>query len=462
MATSASVYNYERTTRQILKRHRKDPASFSLHIHAQFLRFEKQEFLHYLCNQIIPVDLMDVFQQAGVPFFEGCLIVEVHDHRKRMTSTEASLSQYKSDVRHTRPSDESMYYLREGGRYGFHYTRYGGHSHTSNEDTALGPDGVEVYRIVLRPSDESLWNDLRMMDARAGGLWSDEDALEIEAQIVNLTAPPLCLTPDTHVTRIANLMLSSTVPPPFYPRTMSFEAYPLDPVTGHRLNSIEREQAKSEDVRREQIMQIMKDGWASDVSRDGSHGNSFVPSFSRLDFLRQWRKSRAQESEASGTTLAANAEASKNDAKKPSSAKKRAKDSDDTKLAQAAAAAVTMPDTKTKTKRRRKDSPSAATEEEKKLKRAAGAAASMSPSGSASTLSARASPAMAGKMDGMVVSGPKAAVMPGSQASPTMGVGMGLNPLVPGMGQGTTSSPFVPPGNQPSGAGATNTWFMPL
>lgn len=42
MATSASVYNYERTTRQILKRHRKDPASFILHLHAQFMRFEKQ------------------------------------------------------------------------------------------------------------------------------------------------------------------------------------------------------------------------------------------------------------------------------------------------------------------------------------------------------------------------------------------------------------------------------------
>lgn len=42
MATSASVYNYERTTRQILKRHRKDPASFVIHIHPQFMRFEKQ------------------------------------------------------------------------------------------------------------------------------------------------------------------------------------------------------------------------------------------------------------------------------------------------------------------------------------------------------------------------------------------------------------------------------------
>ena len=42
MATTASVYNYERTTRQILKRHRKDAASFVIHLHAQFMRFEKQ------------------------------------------------------------------------------------------------------------------------------------------------------------------------------------------------------------------------------------------------------------------------------------------------------------------------------------------------------------------------------------------------------------------------------------
>lgn len=43
MATSASVYNYQRTVRQILKRHRKDPTSFVVHIHPQFMRFEKQD-----------------------------------------------------------------------------------------------------------------------------------------------------------------------------------------------------------------------------------------------------------------------------------------------------------------------------------------------------------------------------------------------------------------------------------
>lgn len=43
MATSASVYNYQRTVRQILKRHRKEPASFVVHIHPQFMRFERQD-----------------------------------------------------------------------------------------------------------------------------------------------------------------------------------------------------------------------------------------------------------------------------------------------------------------------------------------------------------------------------------------------------------------------------------
>ncbi|WFD19557.1 Transcription factor spt20 [Malassezia caprae] len=421
-----------------------------------------QDFLHHLCNQIIPVDLMDVFQQAGVPFFEGCLIVEVHDHRKRTTATDPHLSQYKADGRRERPRDTSLYYLREGGRYGFHYTRYGGHSHPSNEDTALGPDGVEVYRIVLRPSEESLWNDLRMMDARAGGLWSDEDALAVEAQIVNLTAPPLCLTPDPHVTRIANLMLSSTVPPSFHIGSVSSENYQSHPDTGDRLNSIEREQAKSKDVRREQVMQIMKDGWKSGSvhsSHDGTHHDaSFMPSFSRLDFLRNWRKGHSQNNEVSSTPVPSNSDAARNDAKKLTSAKKkRAKEPEDTKSTPPSTTGSTAADSKTKTKRRKKDGSPISVTEEKKQRRTAGAS-SMSPS----SHGARGSPSMAGKMEGLVLPGskPANAMLPGYQSSPPMGAGLGVNPLAPGMSQNTSSSPFVPPGSQPSNINA-GSWFMP-
>lgn len=43
---------------------------------------------------------------------------------------------------------------------------------------------VEVYRLVLWPSDETLWVDLRLMDTREGKDWSDEDAMVVEAQIL--------------------------------------------------------------------------------------------------------------------------------------------------------------------------------------------------------------------------------------------------------------------------------------
>lgn len=305
MATSASVYNYQRTVRQILKRHRKDPASFIVHIHPQFMRFEKQDgcflfesrtkdFLHYIRDQTLPVDLVDVFEQAGVPFFEGCLMVEVHDHRKPTAS--AAENSTRSEYGRMDRNNTELMYLRDGGRYGRRTTGALGRP-GAPEDTYPGPDGVEIYRVVLQPTVEGVWNDLKAMDAKLGGIWSDEDALRVDAAIVNLTAPPLCLTPDPHAMRIANLMLSSTMPPAYCPHTPSFQRYRREKGTGHKLNSVELELERSQDARREQIMSMMKDGWATtsapaNTTDVGSTDGSFVPTFSRLDFLRNWRKAR--------------------------------------------------------------------------------------------------------------------------------------------------------------------------
>ena len=149
------------------------------------------DFLDYLCRQIIPVDLMDVFQQAGVPFFEGCLIVEVHDHRKPCPGSGTSLNHFGPDGRRLYPSNTSLYYLREGGRYGTQANNGACRFLSLKDETSPSPEGVEIYRMILRSSDETIWNDLRMMDIKAGGVWSDEDALRIESQILHLTAPPL-------------------------------------------------------------------------------------------------------------------------------------------------------------------------------------------------------------------------------------------------------------------------------
>ncbi|PKI85185.1 hypothetical protein MVES1_001029 [Malassezia vespertilionis] len=313
MATTASAYNFQRTTRQILKRHRKDPASFIMHIHQHFMRFEKQDgcfmmeartkdFLHFVRDQTLPVDLIEVFLQAGVPFFEGCLMVEVHEHRKSVSlSKETRL--LDASAKHGTDPDALPMYLQEGGQYG------SGHLHSlrramqKDNEIYPAPDGVEVYRIVLRPTVETLWSDLKTMDAKLGGLWSDEEALRIEATIVNLTAPPLCLTPDPHVTCITNLMLSSTMPPVHFPHTPNFQQYRMDKA-GNKLNSVELELERSQDARRDQIMNMMKNGWATaSVPKAGAGqeiamcDSSFVPTFSRLDFLRTWRENKSKETQ---------------------------------------------------------------------------------------------------------------------------------------------------------------------
>lgn len=235
-----------------------------------------------------------MFEQAGVPFFEGCLIVEVHEHRKSAAAPEPNARH--GIIRLDRNNTELMY-LREGGRYGRSASGSLGRGARDVGAAYPGPDGVEVYRVVLQPTIEALWSDLKDLDAKRGGLWSDEEALQAEATILNLTAPPLCLTPDPHAMRMANWMLSSTMPPAFFPQTPSFQPYRREKGTGNKLNSVECEQERSQDARREQIMAMMKDGWSTAAPHAGNGevgaDRSFVPTFSRLDFLRNWRKTRA-------------------------------------------------------------------------------------------------------------------------------------------------------------------------
>ena len=39
-------------------------------------------------------------------------------------------------------------------------------------------------RVVLRPTTETIWQDICLMNAKLGGKWNDADALEMEAKIL--------------------------------------------------------------------------------------------------------------------------------------------------------------------------------------------------------------------------------------------------------------------------------------
>jgi hypothetical protein len=76
----------------------------------------------------LPGDLMDVFNQASCRYYDGCLIVEIHDHR-----------------------DSSV---------------------TSQK------------RIVMKPTAESIWNDIALLSEAWGFPWTEDVALQLESQIL--------------------------------------------------------------------------------------------------------------------------------------------------------------------------------------------------------------------------------------------------------------------------------------
>ncbi|KAG6819179.1 hypothetical protein H0H93_014599 [Arthromyces matolae] len=188
----------------------------------------------------IPVDFLDLFEAAKVPFYDGvcftqlrvltlygllflsigCMIVELLDYRPQR-------------------SKES------------------------------NPDKPERTRVVLHPNSETLWADICAMNQRFGGKWSDREALEAEARLVHATSPPLCLDPDPHLARIANhIMRVST---PSVPVSLKRKVTTLDP-----------EEDETDKARRAKIMSFMN-----------SRQNRAAPSYRMLETVQRWREKKA-------------------------------------------------------------------------------------------------------------------------------------------------------------------------
>ncbi|KAI1269743.1 Spt20 family-domain-containing protein [Xylariaceae sp. FL1019] len=77
----------------ILRKYTGHPPSLVVHLHATYFRFDAQEstfpykspmgaFLHHVRNATVPHGyLLELLTDNGVPFYEGCLIVQVHNHK---------------------------------------------------------------------------------------------------------------------------------------------------------------------------------------------------------------------------------------------------------------------------------------------------------------------------------------------------------------------------------------------
>lgn len=292
-----STYNITRWTRQVLKRHRKSPPSVVVHLYPTFFRFEHQVgnyaydspmkcFLEAIREQTLPTDMLSAFDQAGIPWYEGCLIVEVHDHRgsPAPAPTPASL----------RPTLALSFA-------------------TQRETPALAISKAEIYRIILGPNPATLWNDIGILEQRwqqraaaaaatsssttqAHVPLTEDDANRIEAEILSRTVTPLCLSPSIQVSRIANSMLNATTVRP--PKRKRFCATASDEsAAGSDVDDATAPASKRERDEREKWMKIGDEG----VGRGRG-----LP-FSRLAFIQSLRERQAKGAPAGGgiTTIKA-------------------------------------------------------------------------------------------------------------------------------------------------------------
>lgn len=132
----------------------------------------------------------------------GCLIVEIHDHRSSDESKSSALpsaqlnrlsniSSSSAQALHPELSPSLQHPGRTarelGGNYGF-FRRMGIDSRTRRDDSH-GPTPA-IYRVVLYPSSETLWTDLRHLNnVEGGGLWTDDEVLQMESRILVSVVP---------------------------------------------------------------------------------------------------------------------------------------------------------------------------------------------------------------------------------------------------------------------------------
>lgn len=164
---TAGIYNLTRTTRNILKRYRKEAPSLTMHLHSTGFRFgqtdspvhaydgELKHWIECIRQQKMPNDLLDVLDDSDIRFFDGCLIVEVHDHRSidrpdHQPITEEATAAQNSPHPNAAASAPT--------------NRIKAEASTQEVSQDLPNDQVTLHRLVLSPTCDTLWKDIQFMN----------------------------------------------------------------------------------------------------------------------------------------------------------------------------------------------------------------------------------------------------------------------------------------------------------
>ncbi|KAJ2612252.1 Transcription factor spt20 [Coemansia sp. RSA 1365] len=256
----------------LLERYKEEQPSLILHLFDSHFRFEGQEgvflyngpmrfFFDSLNEGKIPVDLVDVLTQVNCSYYDGCLIVEVHDHRRPAQESRSKkrrvsgLLTWPAYSEHTQEAQA----LPEPGTAAI--------NGMVADDSQGDKDAASiVYKKVMRPTIETLSLDLALACEHSRSKLSQDDTLAVEGMVLLAVEAPLDLDPDFQISRVSNAI-------------RYIEYGHLLPRHTRKYNSAEIEAEQTEREEKLKLLTLMDDR----SSRD------FQPSFTRVSQVHDWR-----------------------------------------------------------------------------------------------------------------------------------------------------------------------------
>lgn len=193
-AVKPRIYDFAEDEASILAKYADQSASMELQVHPTHFRFGNQEgiiprnspniqqFLEFVQEGVISPAATEVFRDSGVKFYEGCVILEIKDYR----DISPTVKEYESE---TRSSEMRVPDAAET-------VKSGASDEIVKPDVDAAPESKKEppsYRILLRPTNLSLWHDLLYTTDTSQGRFSDQLALSMESEILNLTVRKLDL-----------------------------------------------------------------------------------------------------------------------------------------------------------------------------------------------------------------------------------------------------------------------------
>ncbi|CAH6720864.1 transcription factor Spt20p [[Candida] jaroonii] len=199
-------YHFASTSEEILKKYSNYPPSLSFHIYPTHYKFNQEtipldspmikHFLHHVLREEIPVEMSELIKDFAIKPYDGCLILQVYDHRNMVEIASAKDKEESGDT----GSGGSI----SGSTTNTTDTTKGTNTTTTTNGTGTtnGTNGTtnnstlkpKTYRTLLRPTQLSLYYDLLYHTDSALTRFTDQLAIQMESEIVNLTNRELDLS----------------------------------------------------------------------------------------------------------------------------------------------------------------------------------------------------------------------------------------------------------------------------